>query len=183
MDRKTIFAFLLIALVIIFYPVYMQKLTGDKKSPVQKPAETQKETPITPTQAPLPAPELLKEKPTAAIAALDTIGAEKIIVVETPLYSAKFSSKGGSLIYFHLKRYKDYKDRFVKLTEEGEAATADLTVTAPSQQASAAPAMAQEPTGELHQIDRSKPIAQIIAVVTVIAISVAGGFLLIRSRA
>jgi len=69
------------------------------------------------------------------------------------------------------------------VTEEGEAATADLTVTAPSQQASAAPAMAQEPTGELHQIDRSKPIAQIIAVVTVIAISVAGGFLLIRSRA
>lgn len=123
MDRKTIFAFLLIALVIIFYPVYMQKLTGNKKSPVQKPAETQKETPITPTQAPLPAPELLKEKPTAVISAPDTLGPEKIIAVETPLYSAKFSSRGGSLVYFHLNKYKDYKDRFVRLTGEGEIDT------------------------------------------------------------
>src|SRR4030067_2662301 len=88
MDRKTILAFLLIALVIIFYPVYMQKLTGNKKSPVQKPAETQKETPITPAQTPLPTPELLKEKSAAVMTASDTVGAEKIIVEETPLYSA-----------------------------------------------------------------------------------------------
>lgn len=101
----------------------MQKLTGNKKSPVQKPAETQKETPITPAQAILPAPELLKEKPVALMAVSDTAGQEKIIIVETPLYSAKFSSKGGSLIYLHLKKYKDYQGRFVKLTGEGEADT------------------------------------------------------------
>lgn len=67
-------------------------------------------------------------------------------------------------------------------TEEGETATADLTVTPPSEQASAAPAMAQEPTGELHEIDRSKPGGQIAAVVVVIALSTAAGFVLIRSR-
>lgn len=67
-------------------------------------------------------------------------------------------------------------------TEAGETATADLTITPPSEQASAAPAMAQEPTGELHEIDRSKPIGQIAAVVVVIALSAAAGFVLIRSR-
>jgi hypothetical protein len=67
-------------------------------------------------------------------------------------------------------------------TEEGESAETDLTVTAPSAEASAGPAMAQEPTGEQHLLDRSKPIGQIAAVVVVIALSAAAGFVLIRSR-
>lgn len=66
--------------------------------------------------------------------------------------------------------------------EDGDTTTADLTITAPSEEASAAPAMAQEPTGELHELDRSKPIGQIIAVVVVIALSTAAGFVLIRNR-
>jgi len=67
-------------------------------------------------------------------------------------------------------------------TEEGESAEADLTVTAPSTEASADPAMAQEPTGEQHLLDRSKPIGQTAAVVVVIALSAAAGFVLIRNR-
>lgn len=67
-------------------------------------------------------------------------------------------------------------------TEEGEAATADLTVTAASEQASAAPAMVQEPTGEQHQLDRTKPVGQIAVVAVLIAVSAAAGFVLIRSR-
>ena len=67
-------------------------------------------------------------------------------------------------------------------TEEGESAEADLTVTAPSAEASAGPAMAEEPTGEQHLLDRSKPIGQIAAVVVVIALSAAAGFVLVRSR-
>ncbi len=67
-------------------------------------------------------------------------------------------------------------------TEEGESAEADLTVTAPSAEASADPAMVQEPTGEQHLLDRSKPIGQMAAVVVVIALSAAAGFVLVRSR-
>ncbi len=67
-------------------------------------------------------------------------------------------------------------------TEAGESAEADLTVTAPSAEASAGPAMAQEPTGEQHLLDRSKPIGQMAAVVVVIALSAAAGFVLIRSK-
>lgn len=68
------------------------------------------------------------------------------------------------------------------VTKEGETATTDLTITPPAEEASAAPAMAQEPTGELHELDRSKPIGQIIAVAVVIALSTAAGFVLIRNR-
>ena len=67
--------------------------------------------------------------------------------------------------------------------EDGDTTTADLTVTAPSESASAAPAMAQEPTGELHVIDRSKPLGEIIAVMAVIALSLIGGVALVRGRA
>ncbi len=65
--------------------------------------------------------------------------------------------------------------------EDGDTTTADLTITAPSEEASAAPAVAQEPSGELHEIDRSKPVSQVIAVAIVIAVSAAAGFVLIRS--
>ncbi len=67
-------------------------------------------------------------------------------------------------------------------TEEGEAATADLTATAPSSEASAGPATMQEPSGEPHILDRSKSTGQIIAVVGLIALSAAAGFILIRSQ-
>ena len=67
-------------------------------------------------------------------------------------------------------------------TEAGESTEADLTVTAPSTEAEAGPATVQKPSGELHAIDRSKPIGQMAAVVVVIALSAAAGFMLIRSR-
>ncbi len=65
-------------------------------------------------------------------------------------------------------------------TEEGEATTADLTVTEASTQASAAPAMVQEPTGELHVLDRTKPAGQIIGAGLVALASLALGVWLVR---
>jgi hypothetical protein len=67
-------------------------------------------------------------------------------------------------------------------TEEGETATADLTVTAPTAEASAGPATVQEPSGEPHLIDRTKPLGQIVVVGVLIALSVAAGFALLRSQ-
>lgn len=66
--------------------------------------------------------------------------------------------------------------------EDGDATSADLTVTAPSAEASAGPAVMQESTGEEHVLDRSKPLGQTAAVAGVIALSAAAGFVLIRSR-
>ena len=68
------------------------------------------------------------------------------------------------------------------VTEAGEAATTDLTVTATANNASAGPAMVMdEASGELHAIDRSKPVSQIIAVAAAIALSAVAGFVLIRN--
>lgn len=65
---------------------------------------------------------------------------------------------------------------------EGEATTADLTVTAPTVEADAGPATIQEPTGEPHLLERAKPAGQIVAVAVLIALSGAAGFFLVRSR-
>ncbi len=68
-------------------------------------------------------------------------------------------------------------------TEEGEAATADLTVPASTGNASADPSIVMsEPSGEPHAIDRAKPVSQIIAAMVVIALNATGGFILIRSQ-
>lgn len=65
-------------------------------------------------------------------------------------------------------------------TEEGEAATADLTVTEASTQASASPALVQEPTGELHALERTKPAGQIIGASLVALASLVLGVWLVR---
>ncbi len=68
------------------------------------------------------------------------------------------------------------------VTEDGDVATADLTVTAPSAEASAGPAMAAMPTAELHELDRSKPASEVLIVMVLIVLSGAGGFVLVRRR-
>lgn len=65
-------------------------------------------------------------------------------------------------------------------TEEGEVTTADLAVTEASTQASAAPAMEQEPTGELHALDRTKPAGQTIGASLVALASLVLGVWLVR---
>ena len=66
-------------------------------------------------------------------------------------------------------------------TEEGEAAEADLTVTAPSEQASAGPAtIRQEPSDEPHELDRTKPAGEIVAIFAAAMVSLVLGFWLIR---
>lgn len=67
-------------------------------------------------------------------------------------------------------------------TEEGESTSADLTVTAAAETASAEPATVQEPTGERHQIDRPRPLGQVIVAALVIALGAAVGFALVRVK-
>ena len=68
------------------------------------------------------------------------------------------------------------------IAEDGDATTADLTVTAPSSSASAGPAMAQEASAAPHVIDRSKPFGEVAGVVVVALLSGLAGFWLVRSH-
>ena len=65
-------------------------------------------------------------------------------------------------------------------TQEGEAAVADLTVTSPTTEASAAPATIQEPTGEEHLLDRTKPVGETVAILVAAVTALVLGFWLIR---
>lgn len=111
MDKKTIIAFILIALIIIFYPAYMNWITGGKKA--QKPSIQQK-TPADTTQQIAPllvgegkvAPTQGVEQKVGVLMPTDTTLEEKIIEVDTKLYTAKFTTKGGELKSFVLKKYQ-----------------------------------------------------------------------------
>ena len=66
--------------------------------------------------------------------------------------------------------------------EDGDTTTADLEITAPTEEASSAPAEMIEPSGEQHILDRTKAPGQIAGIVLVIAITAVGGFLLVRQK-
>ena len=68
------------------------------------------------------------------------------------------------------------------VTVDGDVATTDLTVTAPSAQASSGPAMTAMASADPHVLDRTKPFGQIIAVVVVIILSSMGGLVLVRRQ-
>ena len=66
--------------------------------------------------------------------------------------------------------------------ELGETAVADLTVTATSAEADPGPAMAQEPSGEPHLLDRSKPAGEIAGAASLALASGLLGVWLIRRK-
>ena len=67
-------------------------------------------------------------------------------------------------------------------TGQGENTEADLTVTAPSAQASAGPATILETSGEPHQIERSKPFVLVMVVSAVALVSGLVGLWLVLAR-
>ena len=114
MDKKTIIAFIVIALIIIFYPAYMDLITGGKKA--QRPPVQPKTTADTTQQITPPLVEEGKVVPTqelerkiGVLTPIDTTLEEKVITVDTKLYTAKFTTKGGELKSFVLKKYQ-YSD-------------------------------------------------------------------------
>lgn len=67
-------------------------------------------------------------------------------------------------------------------TQAGESATVDLTVTAPSSKASAAPAQTRMASGELHEIARPRSALMFISVIAVALVSITLGLLLVLPR-
>jgi YidC/Oxa1 family membrane protein insertase len=109
-DKRTIIGFILIALIIIFYPAYMNWITGGKKA--QRPPVEQGKMTDTTQQI---SPPLVEEKKATSpkefegkagvLVPADTTLPEKIITVDTKLYTAKFTTKGGELKSFVLKKF------------------------------------------------------------------------------
>ena len=67
-------------------------------------------------------------------------------------------------------------------TEAGEVAFSELTITGASTEASTGPAMAREPSGEEHVLDRSKPAGEVFGAVAIALASLGLGLWLILRR-
>ncbi|MGB8656499.1 MAG: membrane protein insertase YidC [Candidatus Zixiibacteriota bacterium] len=119
MDKKSIIGFVLILVIIILYPLYMEWITGGKKAQ-RTPVEPQTTTDSTGKL--LPSASELKEISPAQVeskarglAPADTLLKERIVKVETELYTAEFSTRGAVLKSFTLKKYVDSDGKNIQL--------------------------------------------------------------------
>jgi len=120
MDKRTILAIVLSLAVIIVYQVFFLKppvKQPQQAAPTAAPADT-KSVPAAPATAPAgqqpPAPKLAQA--TVAAPAPVTVP-EKTVTVETPLYTALFTTKGGALKSLRLKGYRKTIEKNADLIE------------------------------------------------------------------
>jgi YidC/Oxa1 family membrane protein insertase len=131
-DKRTIIGFILIALIIIFYPKYMDLITGGKKAqrpPVEqgKMADTtQQITPPLVEEKKITSPEKFEGK-AGVLVPVDTTLTEKIVTVDTKLYTAKFTTKGGELKSFVLKKYQYSEGGNIELLPSGTPPSLNLS--------------------------------------------------------
>ena len=120
MDKRTIIAFVVIGLILILYPVYMQLLGVKKKSAPQvtSPPDTVSVAPSRQVSTAAP-PVLMDASKAPAFVSAAPPKEEKDVKVETPLYTAIFSTRGGNLKSFVLKKYVDYKKDKIDLVKNG----------------------------------------------------------------
>lgn len=129
MDKRTFLAILLSLIVIFAWQAFFAK----KPAP-QQPESTQQETVQSKPAEKETAPEPLKPTQTKTILSQPTTGTEKDIPVETPLYSAIFTTKGGALKSFKLKDYRSTLDKnseFVEIVSVLDGMKRPLTITFP----------------------------------------------------
>ena len=120
MDRNTISAFLLIAIILIFYPIYLKIITPEKPKTFSDNSQT-----YSPQKVPIERKtETIKtEENTAEYGDSHTVfdlpSEEKKITINSNLYQATVSNLGGgSIISFKLKNYLLKNDSTVNLIDD-----------------------------------------------------------------
>jgi YidC/Oxa1 family membrane protein insertase len=123
-DKRTILAFIFIALIIILYPTYMEWITGGKKA--QRPPVEQEGVVDTTREIPPPVVEEKKavppeevEREAGVLAPADTTLQEEIVTIDTRLYTAELTTKGGELKSFVLKEYQYSEGGNIELLPSG----------------------------------------------------------------
>lgn len=131
MDKRTIFAFILIGLIIILYPHYMEWIMGPElpvPPPEPIPVERMRTPPLPPPDQPASRPEIVPESPRAG-ATEQTVSrpapvefTPRDVIVETDLFTATFSTRGGVLTRLGLKAYEHPDGGQLDLIASGSAA-------------------------------------------------------------
>lgn len=121
MDKKTLMAFLLIALILMLTPYYYQITNPPKPWEEQEaPKEVKNRYSETETTA-YPTEIIIKQTPDDIQLGvpIETVK-EEVIIISTPLYIASISNRaGGSIKSFKLKEYNLNSGGFVNLVHEG----------------------------------------------------------------
>ena len=134
MDKRTILAIVLSVAVVLIYQMFFMK------PPVKQPPATPKEISQTAKQAetaaPSPAPSTLTQTGIKAAkpAKITSAVAERFISVETPLYTAQFTTKGGAIQSLKLKGYRQKlgeKSDLIELVDVSMGMPRPLTVSFP----------------------------------------------------
>ena len=136
MDKRTILAFVLIGLIIILYPHYMEWIIGDPppvSPPERIPAESLRTPPSRPQEPPVRQREI--RQPEIARETLDDVSTgerrgqvtpgefiPQDVVIETDLFTATFSTRGGVLTRLRLKAYEHPDGGQLDLIAPGSAA-------------------------------------------------------------
>ncbi|MBC8402137.1 MAG: membrane protein insertase YidC [Candidatus Marinimicrobia bacterium] len=120
MDKNTVIAFFLIALVIFLWPLYMEYVSPPKPAPEPATRSTTTTTPkqFETVQQPERTPSITDIPITAESQAVGSLpnSSEKILTVDHPLYQAVISNvNGGAITSFYLKRYQKYDSTQVEL--------------------------------------------------------------------
>jgi YidC/Oxa1 family membrane protein insertase len=101
-DKKSVLALVVIAIIIVVYPFYMRWVSGGR---TEHPSS--QERPIEIDTALTKPGKVSEIAPTSArMASPDTSLPEKIVKAETDLYKALFSTRGGVLKSFVLKKFR-----------------------------------------------------------------------------
>jgi YidC/Oxa1 family membrane protein insertase len=115
MDKRTILAFVLIGLIIILYPHYMEWILGEPTpiSPHERvPAESMRTPPALSPDQPIRQPEIAPDAPFAVSRdpRIPRYGEGEFtpqdVIVETDLFTATFSTRGGVLTRLRLRAYE-----------------------------------------------------------------------------
>ena len=121
MDKKTLLAFFLIAVVLILMPYYM-KVVAPQEQPAS-PSDSittvvARQTEAISTKPEIVTPPIIEVVDSSSYESVQQYVAEQTVTVETPLYVAKLSNKnGGSFTSFILKKYKATDSTFVQLVD------------------------------------------------------------------
>ncbi|MCI0406368.1 MAG: membrane protein insertase YidC [candidate division Zixibacteria bacterium] len=126
MDKRTVIGLVLIALVFILWPVYVQWINPKKPAPAKPVATGPVDTPK--GAVPAEAPALIQSPAPQKQAALVSVPAETV-TVETPLATYKLTTRGATFVSVILKKY--YLDGKVPLELLPSQAGASFEISLP----------------------------------------------------
>ncbi|HOG08295.1 MAG: membrane protein insertase YidC [Syntrophales bacterium] len=107
MDKRTFLAIVLSLAVIFVYQAFFVKPVPQRKPAATPPPQTGLTQPDRTASAPPPSPAATSAPPVAPLPAVRAAAvAERDVTVETPLYTAVLTTRGGALKSFQLKGYR-----------------------------------------------------------------------------